>query len=292
MKERRTDVEEQDEGEEAAQYTPQEMVAAVGALCARGDYQEAELLGAIAVQALEQVAPAEPAQLRQLAAALCALAGAQLCSDSYPQAAEHTDRAAAIYRDLGDDDAALGMCLHQAAVAQLHLGQIDAALPSLAEAAELLEKDGSDGAQHDLCAVLLTMAELSVDADDCEQARAMYGRVLDMLEGQDPTSEGHADWLNAMTGKAFLGLGSAATREQQVEQAKDYLSRAAEFFEAAFGRGHPAMVEAHEQLLVLYRLLGDQPAAQAVEQELLAAQAAPQDDEAIEQDAVDTESDS
>ncbi len=271
MTDKQSDGSEPSEEQEQVQFTPREMVEAVGGLCARGDYEEAELLGVVAVQAIAQ---AEPVPQRQLAAALSALAGAQLCNGSYEQAADHTTRAADIYRDLADDAVALGVSLHQAAVAQLHLGQLEAALPLLAEAAELLEKAGSEQASQDLCAVLLTMAELSVEADDCEHAEAMYGRVLEMLEGLEPTSEGHAAWLNSMTGKAFLGLGSAATRQQQAEQAKDYLSRASEFFEAAFGVGHPAMVESLEQVLLLYRLVGDEPAAQAVEQELQAARAA------------------
>ena len=144
-------------------------------------------------------------------------------------------------------------------------------MTQLNRASELLETNKSSHLTG-FCAVLLTLAEVSQAVDDIDAAMDLFRRVLEELDGVQPQSEQHADALNLLTSKGFLGLGGATARSGEAARAKDLLARAVEFSEAAYGHGHPEMVSALTEVAAIYRVLGDEDAAKAIDEELAVAE--------------------
>ena len=176
----------------------------------------------------------------------------------------NAERGLEIAAELDEQGWVCGVLHHQKAVALLHLGDVGEALPLLTRAAELLEPTGGS----DLCTVMLTMAEIAVEVDDVASAESMYGNVLERLASTEPTSPQHAQLLNLLKAKAFIGFASASARQSKRDQAGDYLARASEFLDVQSGDGQH--VELLEHSLELWRLLGDPDAVAAAEEELAA----------------------
>lgn len=233
------------------------------ALVAEGDYE-----GALhAAAAAHAHAEGELARAR----AARALAVAHQCLGQLTAAARHADEAIAAFGATGEDQhRELAEALHVRAVAHLSDDDLGAAGPLLERAAEIFD---AAGATHDLAGVLLTMGEVALAFGDDEIAEGLYGRVLEDVEGTEPESEAHASFLNALTAKAFLGLGAVAVQRDEAAEAKDFLSRAIEFFDAAHGYAHPETIDALSQVAALYRELGDDGAATAVDEERRVAEA-------------------
>lgn len=164
----------------------------------------------------------------------------------------------------------LGAAMHSRAILHLERGQLREAVPRLERAAELLDEAG-DEHRADYHAVLLTMAEASMAMGDIDTAKAGFESVLEDVGELDPESETHAGALNAITAKAMLGLGGVYAQQDDKAKAKDLLARAIEFFDAAYGHNHPEMMAALGEVAAIYRVLGDDDAARAIEEELTVA---------------------
>ncbi|MEZ4442609.1 MAG: tetratricopeptide repeat protein [Polyangiaceae bacterium] len=241
------------------------MVDEAEALCMAGEYASGLLLAAAAVPGLE----ADPKDTRALEARACRLVA--LGHQSLGHLARATvwaDRAIGLGEGLGDDRPQdLGASLHIRAIVHLERGQLREASGLLERAAALLEKAGEDH-RTELFAVLLTMAEVSLATGDFDAASEVFHRVLEEAGNLEPSSEEHAAALNAIVAKALLGIGGVHVERGEVAAAKDVLSRSVEFFDAAYGHNHPEMVEALTQIAALHRLVGDEAAAEAIEEEL------------------------
>jgi tetratricopeptide (TPR) repeat protein len=226
------------------------------ALVAEGDYEGALNAAAAAHAQAEGFARVRAAR---------ALAVVHQCLGQIDAAARHADEAIEGFEAAGEGShRELAEALHVRAVVDLSRGDIGRAGPLLERAATILEEAG---AIHDLASVLLTMAEVALALGDDEVAEGIYGRVLDDVDGSEPESEDHASFLNALTGKAFIGLGAVAVQRDQAAEAKDYLSRAIEFYDAAHGYAHPETIDALAEIAALYRELGDENAAAATDEE-------------------------
>jgi tetratricopeptide (TPR) repeat protein len=164
----------------------------------------------------------------------------------------------------------LGAAMHTRAILHLERGQLREAVPRLEKAAELLDEAG-DEHRADYHAVLLTMAEASMAMGDIDTAKNGFESVLEDVGEMDPESETHAGALNAITAKAMIGLGGVHAQYEENDKAKDYLARAIEFFDAAYGHNHPEMIAALEEVAAIYRVIGDDAAAKGIEEELAVA---------------------
>jgi tetratricopeptide (TPR) repeat protein len=231
------------------------------ALGAEGDYEAALTLAAAARAELETAGDASSAELARVDAAL-ALAHRYL--GHAERAAELAARAIAA---LGEHDPRRGVLLHLMATILLDAGAVDDALPLLELAAAILDAAGP-AERHEFFAVLLSLAEVTRSAGHLDGALALVHRVLDELAEIEPTSAEHAALLNGIHAESFLRLGSIRVQTEMPREAKDYLARAVEFAEAAWGHGHPSMQEALGEVAALYRVMGDEAAADAAEAEL------------------------
>lgn len=242
---------------------PAVAVGAVRELVSDGDYAEAISLGQLAIERF--AADGDSLVLGRLESAL---ASAHQCVGDVDAAAAAADRAiAALERGPGSDPGELGVALHCRAVAHLFHGGLEEATPLLDRAAQALEGAGKPS-RADFLSVLLTMAEVAAASGASDEALALDKRVLDEIAAIEPASEEHAGELNRLTGRAFLGLGSTYARRGETDPAKDLLARAVEFFDAGYGHGHPEMTAALEEVAAIYRAIGDDDAAAAIEEEL------------------------
>ncbi len=236
-------------------------------LYAEGEY-DAGLMAAAA--ALGEIEANDDGSLRS-ARALYLVGQGHHHLDRLDVAAGFTDRAIAALERLGGGDAGvLGDALHARAVIHLQAEQLAEAMPLLSRAAALL--DGAGDQPMALCGVLMTMAEVAHATEELDAAVDLVSRALDVLDGIDAESEQHAAMLNALWAKGFFSLGSVAARRGDVERAKDMLSRAIEFYDAAFGHGHPAMIAGLAEIAAIYRAIGQQDSALAIEEELAVAE--------------------
>jgi tetratricopeptide (TPR) repeat protein len=245
------------------------MVERADELCAEGEYHAGLFMAAAAVGAAD--GPDRDPDV--LARAFRVLSGAHLCLDQLAKAGAASERAIALLRELNGRNGGrveLALALHTRALVYLQGGELDPALGLLEEALGILEALG-DESVGDRNMVRITMAEVALATENLEHARQLYQAVLSELTEHEAASEQHAAALNALLGKAFLGLGSTEARAERAHEAKDYLARAVEFFEQAYGHGHPEMVEVLLQVAALYRVLGDEAAAEAVDEELAVA---------------------
>jgi tetratricopeptide (TPR) repeat protein len=226
-----------------------------------GDYEAALV---VAAAALAQLEAADGVPRDEIARAEGALALAHRYLGHEDRAAEMADRAMV---GLDAADPRLGVLLHLRATLHLDAGDVDTALPVLERAAAVLDAAGP-GERHEFFAVLLSLAEVTRSIGHLDGALALVHRVLEDLGGIEPQSEEHAAALNGISAEAFLRLGSMQVQKGAPAEAKDYLARVVEFAEAAWGPGHPSMHEALAEVAALYRVLGDEAAASAVEAEL------------------------
>ena len=236
-------------------------------LAAAGEYDAALWCAAAAFGELAAVesSPLERGRLLRL------LATCHQCVGASRRAGElATGAVSALEQGLPDSAAELGEALHTLAITHLEQQDLESALPLLERSAGLLE--GKPDRTIELCAVLLTMAEVSKVTGAADEALGLLGKVLDQMGSIEAVSEAHAGALNAITAKAFLGLGGAYGQSGDSATAKDYLARSIEFFDAAYGHGHPEMTEALTEVAAIYRVLGDADAAEAIEEELAVAE--------------------
>ncbi|MEM6787061.1 MAG: hypothetical protein AAF715_06035 [Myxococcota bacterium] len=153
---------------------------------------------------------------------------------------------------------------HVWALTYLADGDLETATPALEQSAATFERVGSP---HALAGVLLTLAEVSLAMGEGDDAEGLLERVVRDVQAIDPEGEAHAEHLNALMGKAFLGLGSLAVQRGRRDEARDRLSRAITFFEAAHGLAHPETIEALDEVVALYRRLGDEVSAAGAAEE-------------------------
>jgi tetratricopeptide (TPR) repeat protein len=236
------------------------------ALRAEGEYEAALNLGASVVAEFETQDDPDDVSLGK---AYRGLADTHACLGNLERAGLSADRAIAHFDAAGVTDPALALALHTRALVHLESEQMPEAIKALDRAAEVV-----DGGEHvvELATVLLTMAEVGNATGNSDDAVSLYERVLDDLQSAAPLTEEHAVALNAITAKAFFGLGSTSARIGKPDEAKDYLARSLSFFEAGFGHGHPEMRVALGEIAALYRYLGEDQAAQSIEQELETAE--------------------
>lgn len=238
--------------------TPDHMLKDADALLAEGDYEGALTLAAAAHAAAEVAGTSVARSAR-------ATAIAHQCLGNLEAAGRYAAAAIEAFDAEGKHDSPqLAEALHVRAVVHLDAGDLETATPLLERAATILE---GQGAHHDLCAVLLTLGEVSLAVGSPDDAQGLFKRILDTVEGARAESEGHASQLNGLLAKAFLGLGAVAVQRDDALEAKDMLSRAQEFVEAGFGVAHPETVAALHEVASLYRILGDDEAAAAADEE-------------------------
>lgn len=253
------------------ELTPEELFDTIEVAAAEGAFEEAAMMVALANAAF-QSGQLDDAVLR--ARFDSAQAELERCQGNLDLAAEHSARAVAALEKLGADGArTLGGAVYTNALILLDRGDVDGAMSALDRAARTLEAQ----VPVDLdvfSSVLITMGEVSLEVGESEAAQRLFGRVLEVLRDAEPENEGHAHGLNALTGKAFLGLGAGAAQLGKNVEAKDYLERAIEFLDQGLGAGHPVLVEALERVVELYRAMGDEDAAVLAEEELRAAREA------------------
>lgn len=260
------------EGEDSEEFaTPRELIDAAEEAYICGNYDEALLATAVAMSQLDDESD-EPDRIddaagdpKLVAAALRIAAGAHQGNGDHVQATELCERALRVAEMSGDEGFELASILSLRAHLHLHQDELDVAMPLLNRAAEIFE---ANKRTTELDSVLITMAEVSFAVDDPESAKQLFGRALEDLSDCKPTSDLHAKWLNGLTAKAFFGLAGSALRLGETAEASDYLARSIEFFEAAHGRGHPALLEALSGVAQIYRLLEDESAAEAIEAEI------------------------
>ena len=232
-------------------------------LLAEGDL-DAALTHAAAAYGLAEDRPAGRAEAAR------ALAAVHLAQGGVEAAGRYASEAVAAFDAEGrDEDPQLAEALHVSAMTHLHARDLAAATPLLERAAAVLDRVGP---RHAFCSILLTLAEVSLALGQRDDAEGLLTRVLDDIQTITPASEAHAAHLNALNGKAFLGLGGLAVQRDERDEARDRLSRAVEFFEAAHGMAHPETVEALTEVAALYRVLGDEGAADAADEELSVAE--------------------
>ncbi|MEM9694935.1 MAG: hypothetical protein AAGA56_20505 [Myxococcota bacterium] len=240
---------------------------------AEGDLDGALTLAAAAYASLKAAG-------RPSGAAARTLAVVHQSREDWARAAVFADEALAELDE--DEPLVLAEALHARAVTHLQQGELTDASPLLERAAELLK---AHGVVHDYAAVMLTFAEISLASGQRGDAEAVFQNVLAEVQQTEPESEEHASLLNSLTAKAFLGLGSAAVQAlagaeipggdhpvSRTELAKDMLSRAVEFIEAAHGAAHPETIEVLEAVVALYRMLGEDGEAAEVGARLVTAQ--------------------
>lgn len=252
-----------------------ELIDAVEELCTHGANDEALLAASFALAGVEAAAPDDD---RLMGRAHGALAGAQLCCGELGEAVRHANAALERLERVQPHGRPLAVALHTRATAHLEMGELEMAMPLLERSVGILESCGQV-ARADYCSVLVTIAEVSLEVGESEAAAGLFGRVLGEIGVQEPGSDGHARWLNAMTAKAFMGLGAASVQRGDADGAGDYLGRVGAFLEAAYGRGHPARIDGLVRVAELYGVLGDEGAARAAEAELDAARAELRDGE-------------
>jgi len=250
---------------------PHELIEAAEQACLEGDYDDALMATAIAMNQLceesnepdkEDDSAGDP---KLVAAALRIAAAAHQGNGDLVQATEMCARALRVVEMSGDEGVELGTILSLQAQNHLEKDEIAEAMPLLDRAAEIFEANDRGS---ELDAVLITMAEVSFAINDPESAKQLFGRALEDLAERKPTSALHAKWLNGLTAKAFFGLAGTSLRLGRDGEAADYLARSIDFFEAAHGRGHPALLEALAGVAQVYRLLEDDSAAEAIEAEI------------------------
>ncbi len=257
---------------------PHAMLGAARELASDGDYEDAAM---VADRALANVGEGQALLAGSLHSAL---ATARLALGDVDGAAAAAARAVSVLEGAGEEAASeLGHALHTTAMCHLHRGDIDAATSLLDRAAHTLGSAGPE-ARIDFFSVLLTLAEVAAATGATDEALALCTRVLDEVSSLEPSSEDHAAALNRITGRALFGLGSAFGRRGEVDEAKDYLARAIELFDAGYGHGHPEMTAALMDIAAIYRALGDEDAALAVEEELAAERGDDLDGDAADED--------
>lgn len=252
--------------------TVEALLSEAETLYAEGEYDAGLIAAAAALGEIEASGLAEGWEGTAAAARALYLVGqGHHYLERLDVAAAFTDRAiAALERSGASDVGAFADALHSRAVIHLQADQLGEAMPLLSRAASLLE--GAEDQRMAFAGVLCTMAEVAHATDEIDAAVSLLRRVLDTLDGLDAESEQHAAMLNALWAKGFFSLGSIAARRRDVDQAKDMLSRAVEFFEAAFGHGHPAMIAALADIAAIYRAIGQDDSALAIEEELAVAE--------------------
>lgn len=232
-------------------------------LLAEGDLEAALTHAAAAYGLAEDDAVGRAEAARALAAVHLAQGGMEAARRYAMEAVEAFDA------EGRDDDPQLAEALHVCAMTHLHAQDLEGATPLLERAAAVLDRSGP---RHALCSVLLTLAEVSLALGQGDDAEGLFTRVLDDVQTIKPESEPHAAHLNALNGKAFLGLGGLAVQRDRRDDARDRLSRAIEFFEAGHGLAHPETIEALVEVAALYRVLGDESAAEATDEERAVAE--------------------
>lgn len=252
---------------------PETALEAIRAQCADGEYADAIDLVQTALEHFEDADVASRAALHNL------LATAQQAVGEIERSAKSAEAAITLLEEAtGTHGAELGVALHTRALAHLHEGNIDEATTLLDRAAQALDDAGPE-ARVDFCSVLLTMAEVASASGESGGAQALAERVIGEMTSIQPSSEEHAAHLNRVTAKAFLCLGSALAQGGAADDAKDFLARAIEFFDAGFGHGHPEMTAGLEAVAGIYRALGDEDAAAVIDEELAVVGAQRGDDD-------------
>jgi len=232
-------------------------------LLAEGDLEAALTHAAAAYGLADDNAPGRPEAAR-------ALAAVHLAKGGVDAARRYAAEAVAGFDAEGrDEDPQVAEALHVQAMTHLHARDLAAATPLLERAASVLD---SSGPRHALCSVLLTLAEVSLALGHGDDAEGLFTRVLEDVQKIKPESEAHAAHLNALNGKAFLGLGGLSVQRERRDKARDRLSRAVEFLDAAHGLAHPETIEALGEVAALYRVLGDESAAEATDEERCVAE--------------------
>jgi tetratricopeptide (TPR) repeat protein len=281
--------------EDDEELTPEELFETIEVAAAEGAFEEAAMLVALANAAF-QSGQLDDAVLR--ARFESAQAELERCQGNLDTAAEHSSRAVAALEALGDAGArALAGAVYTSALIQLDREDVDGAMGALQRAAQMLEAQSPQNVDV-FASVLITMGEVSLEVGEAEASQRLFGRVLDVLRDAHVESESQAHGLNALTGKAFLGLGAAAVQLGNNAEAKDFLERATEFMDTGLGAGHPVLIEALERVIELYRSMGDEASAKLAEEELRAAREAyeaaldeDEDDDEGDEDDEDDESD-
>jgi len=244
------------------------MVDRAEELFVEGEYAASLLLAAAAVGALDTEV-GDTRLLESRASRLVAMGHQSLGHlDRAVLWAERALNAAEKIREEAPEE--LGAALHTRAILHLERGQLREAVPRLEQAAELLDEAG-DEHRADYHAVLLTMAEASMAMGDLDTAKNGFESVLEDVSDMDAESETHAVAINAITGKAMLGLGGVHAQREETAKAKDFLARAIELFDAAYGHNHPEMIGALQEVAAIYRVIGDDAAAKAIDEELAVA---------------------
>jgi len=250
---------------------PEQMLMQAAELYAEGEYDAGLMVAAATLGELEACGATSSTLVARAFYAVGqghhSLGRASQAAGFVDRSLEIWDQVSAAERDAGE----VGNALHTRAILHLEDGRLDDAMRLLNTAASSLEANAGEHLVS-FCAVLLTLAEVTLVTGNPDEAVLLLERVLEDVAGTEPQSEEHATALNALTAKAMLGLGSAAARRSDHEVAKDLLSRAVEFFDAAFGHGHPEMIAALNEVAAIYRVLGDERAAAAIDEELAVAE--------------------
>lgn len=247
--------------------TPKDMLAEAEQLYCEGEYDAGLMVAAAALAVLD--ADDDRTPVRAKAYYLVGQGHHHL--ERLEGAAGFTDKAIAAFEQQPSPDVgSFGDALHSRAVIHLQRGELGEALPLLSRAAGLLENAADQ--RMAFAAVLLTMAEIAHGGGEPDDAVGLLRRVLDVLADLEAKSEQEAAMINALWAKGFFSLGSIAARKGDVAEATDLLSRSVEFFDAAFGHGHPAMIAALQDIAAIFRAIGHDDQAAAIEEELAVAE--------------------
>jgi tetratricopeptide (TPR) repeat protein len=279
---------EHDDDDDGEELTPEELFDTIEVAAAEGAFAEAGMMVALAKSAFDS-GQLDDAVLR--ARFESAQAELERCQGNLDVAADHASRAVSALEGLGAAGTrTLAGAIYTSALIQLDREDVDGAMLALERAARMLEAQAPVDVDV-LASVLITMGEVSLEVGEAEGSQRLFGRVLELLRDVEPTSEGHARGLNALTGKAFLGLGAGAAQLRKNAEAKDFLERAVEFLDEGLGAGHPVLIEALERVVETYRAMGDDAAAELAEEELEAARQAFDEANDDDEDDLDDEDD-
>jgi len=279
-------------GEDDEELTPEELFETIEVAAAEGAFDEAAMMVAVAHAAFDSGQLDDPVLRARFESAQAEL---ERCLGNLDVAAEHAARAVTALEALGEEGVrALSGAIYTTALIQLDREDVDGAMLLLDRAAKLLEAQSPVNLDV-FASVLITMGEVSLEVGEPDAAQRLFARVLEVLGDANAESEAKARGLNALTGKAFLGLGAAAVQLGKNVEAKDFLERATEFMDTGLGAGHPVLIESLVRIIEIYREMGDMAAVALAEEELRAAREAyeaaqdedDEDDDDLDEDDLD-----
>ncbi len=279
-------------GEDDEELTPEELFETIEVAAAEGAFDEAAMMVAVAHAAFDSGQLDDPILRARFESAQAEL---ERCLGNLDVAAEHAARAVTALEALGEEGVrALSGAIYTTALIQLDREDVDGAMLLLDRAAKLLEAQSPVNLDV-FASVLITMGEVSLEVGEPDAAQRLFARVLEVLGDANAESEAKARGLNALTGKAFLGLGAAAVQLGKNVEAKDFLERATEFMDTGLGAGHPVLIESLVRIIEIYREMGDMAAVALAEEELRAAreayEAAQDEDDEDDEDDDDLDED-